>query len=180
MVAGFGQVVPEVPQAVRDLADRLRTVARRAGYSGVRELAAGTGIGRTTISDAFTGRRVPTWQTLAVLLRGCDVTPDRAWRTVYDAARDAVDEEKRAIRDGGRPDTDADIDAGAEAQAVPRRPAGRAAPGPSPSVRRTGSCRPESAAVTSCWTGWRADWPRARAGRRSSSAWAAAARPPWR
>lgn len=119
MVAGFGQVVPEVPQAVRDLADRLRTVARRADYSGVRELAAGTGIGRTTISDAFTGRRVPTWQTLAVLLRGCDVTPDRAWRTVYDAARDAVDEEKRAIRDGGRPDTDADIDAGAEAQAVP-------------------------------------------------------------
>ncbi|WP_405797128.1 tetratricopeptide repeat protein [Streptomyces sp. NBC_01506] len=106
MAAGFGQVVPEVPQAVRDLADRLRTVAQRAGYFGVRDLAAGTRISRTTISDVLTGRHVPKWQTIAGLLRGCDVTPDLAWRTVYDAARDAFDEEKRAIREGGRPDTD--------------------------------------------------------------------------
>lgn len=111
MEAGFGQVVPEVPKAVRDLADRLRTVAQRAGYSGVRDLAAGTRISRTTISDVLTGRHVPKWQTIAGLLRGCDVTPDRAWRTVYEAARDAFDEEKRAIRDGGRSDTDVVVEA---------------------------------------------------------------------
>ncbi|MEV8353894.1 tetratricopeptide repeat protein [Streptomyces niveus] len=111
MEAGFGQVVPEVPQAVRNLADRLRTVAQRAGYSGVRDLAAGTRISRTTISDVLTGRHVPKWQTIAGLLRGCDLTPDQAWRTVYEAARDAFDEEKRAIRDGGRSDTGVVVEA---------------------------------------------------------------------
>ncbi|NYV75444.1 helix-turn-helix domain-containing protein [Streptomyces sp. UH6] len=103
---------------MRDLADGLRTVAQRAGYVGVRELAEGTGISRTTISDALTGRHVPKWETLAALLRGCDVAPDRGWRTAYEAARNAVEEEKQAAREGGRPDS------GPEETAPPTAPGG--------------------------------------------------------
>ncbi|WP_164540411.1 tetratricopeptide repeat protein [Streptomyces abyssomicinicus] len=122
MAAGFGKVVPEAPRAVRDLADGLRTVAQRAGYAGVRELADGTGISRTTISDALTGRHVPRWETLAALLRGCDAVPDRGWRTAYEAARNAVEEEKQAAREGGRPDS------GPE-ETAPPTPPGRPGPG---------------------------------------------------
>ncbi|MFD7662612.1 tetratricopeptide repeat protein [Streptomyces sp. NPDC059788] len=123
MAAGFGQVVPEAPQEVRDLADRLRTVARQAGYSGVRDLAAGTRISRTTISDTLTGRRVPTWHTLAAVLRGCDVAPAQDWRTTYEAARNAVDDAKRAARDGGGPDI------GLAGETPPVPPSGPAGPG---------------------------------------------------
>ncbi|MET7439139.1 AAA family ATPase [Streptomyces sp. NPDC005496] len=108
MAVGFGQVDASAPQAAREFADRLRTVARQAGYVGVRELAAGTGIGRTTVSDALTAKRVPTWKTLAALLRGCDITPDGNWAKACEAAREAVEREKQAAkgvnRTGAEPD----------------------------------------------------------------------------
>lgn len=103
MALGFGQVDTDAPLTVQELANRLRSAALHAGYGGVRELAAGTGIGRSTISDALAARRVPTWQTIAALLRGCGVAPDRDWSAAHEAARGAVEEQKRAARDGGLP-----------------------------------------------------------------------------
>ncbi|MGW4032604.1 hypothetical protein ACWEFL_25450 [Streptomyces sp. NPDC004838] len=99
MAAGFGEIDTEAPRAVRELAERLRAAARSAGYAGVRELAAGTGVGRTTVSDAMAARRVPSWQTLKALLHGCDLAPDREWFEAHGAARDTVEREKRAARD---------------------------------------------------------------------------------
>ncbi|MFJ8229275.1 hypothetical protein ACIQ9E_04830 [Streptomyces sp. NPDC094448] len=98
MAAGFGQVDGNAPRPARELARRLQEVARGAGYSGVRELAVGSSVGRSTVSDALTARRVPTWETLAALLRGCDVTPDRDWAAVREAAQRAVNADKRAAR----------------------------------------------------------------------------------
>lgn len=105
---GFGQVDPSAPQAARELADKLCSVARQAGYLGVRELAAGTGVGRTTVSDALTAKRVPTWKTLAALLRGCDITPDGNWARAYEAAREAVERGKQAAKDVSRTREDPD------------------------------------------------------------------------
>ncbi|MFI1385064.1 tetratricopeptide repeat protein [Embleya sp. NPDC020886] len=102
MAPGFGEVDTNAPDTARDLAARLRNTARHAGFVGVRELAAATGIGRSTISDALTARRVPTWPTIATLLRGCGVAPDGTWATAHEAARDAVEERKRAARGDGR------------------------------------------------------------------------------
>ncbi|MBH5336427.1 tetratricopeptide repeat protein [Streptomyces pactum] len=121
MALGFGDVEQDAPRAAKELARRLRSVAERAGYTGVRELAAATGIGRTTISDALTARRVPGWEKLAALLRGCGVTPDRDWADAQEAARAAVEERKRAARAGGRP-------GGEPEAATPAAPA--APPGP--------------------------------------------------
>lgn len=100
MAAGFGQVDSDAPSAARELAHRLQEVVRRAGYSGVRELAVGSAVGRSTVSDALTARRVLSWEKLAALLRSCDITPDRDWAAVRDAAQRAVNAEKRAARPG--------------------------------------------------------------------------------
>ncbi|GAA2219865.1 XRE family transcriptional regulator [Streptomyces indiaensis] len=108
MAVGFGQVDAAAPQVVREFADRLRSVAQAAGYVGVRELAAGTGVGRTTVSDALTAKRVPTWTTLAALLRGCDITPDRDWAKACEAAREAMEREKRAAKGASRPGDEPD------------------------------------------------------------------------
>lgn len=95
---GFGQVDSDAPLVAREFADRLQSVAQQAGYAGVRELAAATGVGRTTVSDALTAKRVPTWKTLAALLRGCGIAPDRDWAGAHEAARDAAEQGKRATR----------------------------------------------------------------------------------
>ncbi|MFJ4849196.1 AAA family ATPase [Streptomyces sp. NPDC088733] len=100
---GFGEVDAEAPQATRELAARLQQVAQRAGYSGVRALAAGSRVSRTTVSDAMAARRVPTWQTLAALLRGCDVVPDGDWAKALEAAKDAFERDKQMTKDLGHP-----------------------------------------------------------------------------
>ncbi|MFF0450099.1 AAA family ATPase [Streptomyces sp. NPDC004609] len=103
MAAGFGEIEDGAVPEARELAGRLRRAAQDAGYTGVRELAAGTGVGRTTVSDAMTAKRVPTWPKLSALLRGCDVAPDLEWSRAHEAARQAVEREKRAARGIGAP-----------------------------------------------------------------------------
>ncbi|MFI6289765.1 AAA family ATPase [Streptomyces sp. NPDC051018] len=125
MAVGFGEIEDGVSLEARELAGRLRTAAQRAGYAGVRELAAGTGVGRTTVSDAMTARRVPTWPTLSALLRGCDVTPDLEWSRAQESARAAVEREKRAARGIGAPAEQA-----AEHPADPSETANSAPTGP--------------------------------------------------
>ncbi|WP_329043985.1 AAA family ATPase [Streptomyces sp. NBC_01422] len=98
MATGFGQVDNNMPQAAQDLARQLQEVARGAGYSGVRELAADSGVGRSTVSDALTARRVPTWEKLSDLLRCCDVIPNRQWAVARETAQQAVNLERQAAR----------------------------------------------------------------------------------
>ncbi|MEU3560398.1 AAA family ATPase [Kitasatospora sp. NPDC006786] len=105
----------DAPEPVRELAGRLGEVARAAGYSGVRDLAAGTRVGKSTVSDVLTGKRVPTWETLKALLLGCDAAPNRDWADAHKAAGDALEAAKHAARGGGDP---------VRAQPVPSRPAG--------------------------------------------------------
>lgn len=91
-------VDPDVPEKVRELVHRLRHLLDRAGFTGVREIASACGLGRTTVSDALSGTRVPTWSTVAALLRLCRVTPDTTWRLAQEAAKSAELERKSARR----------------------------------------------------------------------------------
>jgi hypothetical protein len=53
---------PEVAEtAVEDFAHHLRELHAAAGAPSIRQMAAQTGYGKSTISEAFAGRRLPTW-----------------------------------------------------------------------------------------------------------------------
>ncbi|MEV6332231.1 helix-turn-helix domain-containing protein [Streptomyces sp. NPDC051909] len=52
---------------MEDFAHHLRHLRAMAGDPSVRRLAQLTGFGKTTISDAFAGRRLPTWDVAAQL-----------------------------------------------------------------------------------------------------------------
>ncbi|WP_157881479.1 XRE family transcriptional regulator [Streptomyces phaeochromogenes] len=101
MGAGFGQIDGTAPQEAQDLAARLRVAAERAGYGGVRELAAATSVGRTTVSDALTARRVPSWEKLAALLRGCEVQPNQGWAEMHQAAKESLVRQRAAAHSAG-------------------------------------------------------------------------------
>lgn len=58
-----------------DFARHLRHLRTRAGTPAVRKLASDTGFGKTTISDAFAGRRLPTWDVVSALAEALDADP---------------------------------------------------------------------------------------------------------
>ncbi|WP_030303135.1 helix-turn-helix domain-containing protein [Streptomyces katrae] len=58
--------------AAEDFARHLRHLRTRAGEPAVRKLANETGFGKTTISDAFGGRRLPTWDVVNALADALD------------------------------------------------------------------------------------------------------------
>ncbi|MFI6644863.1 hypothetical protein [Streptomyces sp. NPDC050504] len=86
------------PEAVRDLAGRLRTALEAAGYTGVRDAAAACGLGRTTVSDALGGEKAPTWPTVRKLLEACRLTPDTGWKRAQEAAKSAEEQGKQRVR----------------------------------------------------------------------------------
>ncbi|MGW2225924.1 helix-turn-helix domain-containing protein [Streptomyces formicae] len=53
--------------AVEDFAHHLRQLHAAAGVPSTRHMAARTGYGKSTISEAFAGRRLPTWQVVEKL-----------------------------------------------------------------------------------------------------------------
>lgn len=61
---------------VEDFARHLRQLRTRAGAPSVRQLAARTGYGKTTINDAFAGRRLPTWPLAEAIATALDTNPE--------------------------------------------------------------------------------------------------------
>lgn len=59
-----------------DFADYLCRLRDRAGAPSVRQLASRTGYGKSTISEAFAGRRLPTWELAEALADALGVDED--------------------------------------------------------------------------------------------------------
>lgn len=93
----LGPVDPEAPAEIRELVLRLRRLLARAGFTGVRDIASSSGLGRTTVSDALSGTRAPTWPTVAALLRLCRVSPDSSWQHAQEAAK-AAEQARKSVR----------------------------------------------------------------------------------
>lgn len=62
--------------AVEDFARHLRQVHARAGAPSWRQLALRTGYGKSTIAEAFAGRRLPTWPLVEKLAAALGVDQD--------------------------------------------------------------------------------------------------------
>ncbi|WP_330242640.1 helix-turn-helix domain-containing protein [Streptomyces sp. NBC_00525] len=61
---------------MEDFARHLRHLRTRAGEPSMRQLAQRTGYGKTTISDAFAGRRLPTLDVVEKLVGALDADQD--------------------------------------------------------------------------------------------------------
>ncbi|GGR97420.1 hypothetical protein GCM10010252_40080 [Streptomyces aureoverticillatus] len=97
---GLKPVDPQAPEDMRELAERLRLRLDRAGFTGVRDVAASCDLSRSTISEALSGSRAPTWTTVSKLLRCCRMSPDADWRRLQERAKAAEVEWRRRTRDG--------------------------------------------------------------------------------
>ncbi|OKJ18869.1 hypothetical protein AMK23_35260 [Streptomyces sp. CB02130] len=79
--------------AAEDFAHRLRQLRTRAGAPSVRQLSTRTGYGKSTISEAFAGRRLPTWSLIEKLAEalGADVEEIRdQWAAAKDRPGNAA------------------------------------------------------------------------------------------
>lgn len=63
------EVAQAVAQAAAKLSNELRVLRASAGGPSSRALAPQTGCSHTTVSEAFSGRRVPTWGTVEAIVR---------------------------------------------------------------------------------------------------------------
>ncbi|MEU3026644.1 hypothetical protein ACPCBC_14730 [Streptomyces incarnatus] len=111
---------PQAPEPMRQLARRLRELLADAGFTGVRDIAAVCGLGRSTVSDALSGSRAPTWTTVAALLRVGGRGASTQWQRAVEQAKESEREWKSARR--SRPDG-AGASAPAEATAATREAA---------------------------------------------------------
>ncbi|MFG3357305.1 hypothetical protein [Streptomyces griseofuscus] len=93
---------PQAPEPMRTLAQRLRDLLAEAGFTGVRDIAATCGLGRSTVSDALSGSRAPTWTTVAALLRVGGAAASTRWQRAVEEAKESEREWKSARR--GRSD----------------------------------------------------------------------------
>ncbi|MCO5967534.1 tetratricopeptide repeat protein [Actinoallomurus soli] len=101
-----GPVDQEAPEPMRDLAERLRRVTDAADFAGVRELAKTADLGHTTVSDALSGGRAPSWQTVRAILKACGVQANNQWLGAQERAKAAEREWRQAARvTGGTPAT---------------------------------------------------------------------------
>lgn len=92
------------PEALRDLAQRLRDAVDRAGFGTVRDVGEAAGLGHGTVADALSGGRAPTWRTVGRILQACDIRPDTAWRRAQENAKAAETAWKNAARTGRPPE----------------------------------------------------------------------------
>ncbi|MEU0787130.1 NB-ARC domain-containing protein [Streptomyces sp. NPDC006173] len=77
------------PEAVRDLAERLREIMFVAGYRTATHLAQDSGLNASTLSEALSGSRVPSEQTLKKILETCGLNYTREWAGRQERAKDA-------------------------------------------------------------------------------------------
>ncbi|MET8853133.1 AAA family ATPase [Amycolatopsis sp. NPDC004625] len=82
-------VDPNAPPAMQELAHGLRRAMADAGYTVLGVLAEHARLAKSTVSNALSGKIVPTWRTTQILLRTCDVEPDAEWYRIWQAAEDA-------------------------------------------------------------------------------------------
>ena len=75
--------------SAEEFANHLRRLRAAAGAPSIRQLAGRTAQGKTTVSDAFSGRRLPTWpvaRALVVELGGDEEEYRGRWAQVKNAA----------------------------------------------------------------------------------------------
>ncbi|MGW3958272.1 tetratricopeptide repeat protein [Amycolatopsis sp. NPDC005003] len=102
------------PPAMRELAHGLRRAMADADYTVLRVLAEDAQLAASTVSNALSGKSVPSWRTTQFLLQTCGVTPDVQWRKVWEAAKDA----EQAL-DGSSAGDEPDLERDA---VIPRQP----------------------------------------------------------
>ncbi|MFJ2937895.1 helix-turn-helix domain-containing protein [Streptomyces sp. NPDC087219] len=73
--------------AAEDFAHRLRQLRTRVGAPSVRQLSTRTGYGKSTISEAFAGRRLPTWALVEKLSEALGADAEE-FRDQWAAAKD--------------------------------------------------------------------------------------------
>ncbi|GAA2371758.1 hypothetical protein Cme02nite_63730 [Catellatospora methionotrophica] len=83
-------IPPELTGPLPDLAQLLREIWHGAGQPNLRALAKSGLCSASTLSNAMSGRRVPTWTTCQALLRGCGRASDPYLTQVRTALDDAV------------------------------------------------------------------------------------------
>ncbi|WP_342741221.1 NB-ARC domain-containing protein [Amycolatopsis xylanica] len=74
---------------MRALAEGLRRAMVDADYTVLRTLAGDAQLAASTVSNALSGKTVPSWRTTQFLLQTCGIQPNAHWRKVWEAARDA-------------------------------------------------------------------------------------------
>lgn len=86
------------PEPVRDLAERLREIMFAAGYRTAAHLAEDSGVNASTLSEALSGTRAPSSQTLKKVLEACGLVYDRVWAGRQERAKNAEAAEKANSR----------------------------------------------------------------------------------
>ncbi|MFY4717153.1 hypothetical protein [Streptomyces sp. LaBMicrA B280] len=89
---------PDAPEPMRKVARRLRELLAEAGFTGVRDIASTCGVGRSTVSDALSGSRAPTWTTVAALLKAAGTGASTRWKRAVEEAKESEREWKSARR----------------------------------------------------------------------------------
>ncbi|WP_158853373.1 NB-ARC domain-containing protein [Saccharothrix deserti] len=89
MAGRLDPVNADAPADMRVLAERLRGAMSDAGYQVSRIFAADAGVSPATLSDALGGAKTPSWDTVAKLLKACDIPPDARWKRLWEAAQGA-------------------------------------------------------------------------------------------
>ncbi|HET6706384.1 tetratricopeptide repeat protein [Amycolatopsis sp.] len=102
------------PPAMRELAQGLRRAMADADYTVLRVLAEDAQLAASTVSNALSGKSVPSWRTTKFLLQTCGVKPDVEWRKVWEDAKDAEQSLDRSSTDD-EPDLERDA-------VIPRQP----------------------------------------------------------
>ena len=85
---------------MRSLAEKLREQMIRAGYPALRELAQAAHLSASTVSDALSGGRMPTWATVSALLKACGVPANTAWATLHESAKAAEKQWRQSAQPG--------------------------------------------------------------------------------
>ncbi|MFC8435427.1 NB-ARC domain-containing protein [Streptomyces sp. NPDC057253] len=80
---------PTSPEVVRDLAERLREIMFAAGYRTATHLAQDSGVTLSTLSDALSGRRVPSTETLKRIIQTCGLPYNSEWVSRQEKAKNA-------------------------------------------------------------------------------------------
>jgi ABC-type phosphate transport system substrate-binding protein len=136
--------IPEdAPPAIARLASALRDLRRSSGLN-LTQLAARASCSVGALSEAASGKRVPTWEIMKAYVAGCGGNPDD-WRGLWDAAS-----------------ASSGSDAGDQAAAAASGVDGRGVVGPDPGLRRPpGHPRRSSRPDNGSSEGVRRSWPRA-------------------
>lgn len=104
MARDLAPVDAAAPGAMQALAEKLRECMGKAGYVVLRDLAQAANLAPSTVSDALSGGRTPTWKTVSVLLKACSVPPNQSWARLHEAARNAEKQWRQAAQPFETPD----------------------------------------------------------------------------